>query len=437
MSHAAAAGAESPPLPNQSSLDRLLYVTIAAAFLLLCLAPTRFFLIPFADQGDYVMYTPPNIMDLLLLGLGLAVFARARSSSGSLAVGLGVMILVGAIGLALNGEREIYQLADLLLFNVRLAAGLALGAMLSRSGLDADFVALMFLGSAVVIAAGAIPIALGFVSYDFYSGIGRFGSLGLGPNETGIVLAGAFNMMVWLTRERTWPALAAPLLSLGVVLTGSRMAALLTLLGLLVWIPGLVRLARDPNRRANLSVTTIALALSAWIVVVFLEQMVTQGTLAALGQRAAETGADESSTFRVRIYLDTIAYLIDNPLVLLAGVGGSNVAVEWVLSRVLPLGTYHTHDLALQLLTAYGVLGLVAGMVMLRPLIRRSARFPDDASRALRAFALTLVAGQVVQYGLWQVKFLLLFTMALGYVTAASDARVLRDSGPVSLESGT
>ncbi len=433
MSDAARESAVALPAPSLEALDRALLVVIGAAFLILFLAPSRIFVVPFPYDGEWTMYTPPNVIDLLFLGIGLALFARAGALPTAQILVLGLLLVVGALGMAWNGEIDTYHVADLVLFNLRVAGGLAVGALLWRAGLSGDRVALMFLAGAVALAVSAVPLALGFVSYEFYSGMGRFGSLGLAPNETAMVLAGAFNMLPWLTRERRWLGVAAPLLAFGVVLTGSRTGAILVALGFLWWLPNLVRLARANRQLAGWLVTALAVGITVWLAAGFIQRLLTQGAVSAISQRAAETGADESSSFRLTIYFETLGYLWENPGVLLAGVGGSNVGVEWVLSHVLPLGTYHSHDLALQALTAYGVLGVVGLTMLLWPLVRRPSRFPDLGSQALRAFVLSLLAGQVIQYGLWEEKFLLMFTVGLGFVAAASAARTGPATGGVSL----
>jgi hypothetical protein len=41
-----------------------------------------------------------------------------------------------------------------------------------------------------------------------------------------------------------------------------------------------------------------------------------------------------------------------------------------------------------------------------------------------------MVVGQLIQYGLWQQKFLMVFTMALGYAGAASSGPRSERSAP-------
>ena len=416
-------------LPDIAMLDRGLMVAVALAFLVLFLVPGRIFQIPFPYDGDFITYQPLNVVDLLWIGIGVALFARSGGISARAVLALAVILAVGAIGLVVNGEAGMEQLADLLLFNLRMAGGLAVGSLLFRSGFNGDAVSLMYLGGAATVALAAIPLALGWVSYDFYTGMGRFGSLGLAPNEAGIILAGAFNMLPWIMRKRRWVVLVAPLLFLGVLITGSRTALLLMMIGAAWWVPSVVGSIRGFRGIVVTVLIMVVWAAVAWWAWGFVEQIQTQGAVASIAARTAETGADESSTFRLRIYLDTITYLLEHPGALAVGVGGSNTAVEWVLVSVLPLGTYHTHDLALQALAAYGLIGPVACAVLLWPLLRRPARFPDLGSKAMRAFILSVVAGQVIQYGLVQVKFLLLFAMALGYVTAASATPVSGSAG--------
>jgi hypothetical protein len=58
--------------------------------------------------------------------------------------------------------------------------------------------------------------------------------------------------------------------------------------------------------------------------------------------------------------------------------------------------------------------------ILIRPLLRRGRDFPDDDARGLRWFGLTLVVGQVIQYGLFEEKLLLAFTMTIGFVAATT-----------------
>ena len=402
------------------SLDRALAIVVALAVLVLFLAPTRILFIPFEYGGEYVMFLPPNIIDVMWIGIGLALYARAGMPTARIALGLAAMVIIGFIGLVVAGEMTPDHFADLLIFNTRAAGALAIGAMLARTGLGGETVPLIYLAGGLSIAVSSLVLALGGGSYDYYSELRRFGSLGMTPNETGTVLAGAFNMLPWLTRDRRWLALATPVLVIGVLLTGSRTGLLLIMAGALFWVPSLIGRVRGFRAvLAWISILTVA-ALATWVAWGVLRSFASREVVASVTARARDTGTDESSTFRLTIYLDTLRFLWEHPAALLVGVGGSNVAVEWLLVKVLPLDTYHAHNLLLQAWAAYGIAGLAACVVLLKPLFRRSSRFPDNGALAMRACALTIALGQALQYGLGEQKFLLLFAIAVGYTATAS-----------------
>lgn len=423
-----------PLIPDVATLDRALGVAVALAFLVLFLSPTRILFIPFDYGGEYLMYLPPNVLDLMWLGIGVALCARAGLPSGRAALGLAAMLIIGIIGLVVAGDPGPDQITDLLLFNLRVAGGLVLGAMLARTPLGDTTVPLVFLGGSVLVAGSSLVLAMGGATYDFYSELRRFGSLGMAPNETGCVLAGAFNMLPWLTRDRRWLAVASPALVLGVLLTGSRTGLLLMMAGAVFWIPGLVGTLRGFRAVVVWLVILVVGGAAAWLAQGFVGNLMSREVVASLAERTMDTGSDESSMFRLTIYLETLRYLWENPLAFLVGVGGSNVAVEWLLVKVLPLGTWHTHDLFLQAFAAYGVAGLVASALLLRPLLRRGSHLPSLGAKAMRAFGLTVIVGQLIQYGLGQEKFLLFLTIAVGYVAAAGAPRYKAPDSHVSLD---
>jgi hypothetical protein len=181
-------------------------------------------------------------------------------------------------------------------------------------------------------------------------------------------------------------------------------------LGLLLWVPVAAKSARGfKGVLLRVGVLGVA-AIYVWVGTAMMERLTNR----------LSNPNDISTAGRFEIYQKLPAYLWHHWELLIAGVGASNVAVEWFLKRVLDLGTIHAHDLLLQLLTAYGLAGIgLLGMLIL-PLLRRGRRFPDDDTRALRWFGLTLVIGQVIQYGLFEEKLLLAFTMTIGYVATAT-----------------
>jgi hypothetical protein len=407
--------------PQQPALDRVLWVIVALAVLTLFASPTRLLFVPFEYDGVYATYTPPNFIDLMWLTLTAVLFLRGGQLSARALLGLALLVVIAGIVLqSSEATPDPEKFADLFLFNCRLTMGLALGALLARRAMPASVISGIVLAGTLIIAASTLVLALGGggISYDFYTTDQRFGGMGLGPNEAGIVFAGAFNMLPMIFGSIPLSALAAPILLAGVIAAGSRTATLLVIPGVFLWIPTIRR--RYHGRQAVLAWVAFILfaALVAWIEYEVTAGIASGASSAAFGRFG--TTSDVSTQGRIAIYTQVPVYLWTHLGTVLWGVGSSNVAVEDFVNNVLSLGTEHTHNLLLQWVLGYGVAGLVLFGVVVFPMLRRGRRFANDDQRGLRWFGLTMAVGQALQYGLIMEKFLLLFGLLAGYVAAAS-----------------
>ena len=354
------------------------------------------------------------------LAVGVALYARCGRPVARVPLALAGLIILSGTAIITSGALVPEKFLDAVLFNLRLVGGLTIGWLLVPAGISAGLVAVLLVVGATIVALSTFALAAGIgPSYDFYVGMHRFGGMGLAPNEAALVFAGAFNMLPLLFARRPWLALLAPLLVAGILVAGSRTGLLLAAGGSLLWIPAIARSARGARAVVAWLVFLVVAAAFAWITYRIFQGLLAQEVVSPVTERLGDT-ADVSTVGRLEIYLSTPAYLWQHPLTLLLGVGGSNVAIEWFLHQELALETLHMHDLLLQFLAAYGVTGLLITGFLTVPLVRRRERFPDWEAVGLRWFALTLVAGQVIQYGLFQEKFLLLFTVTIGFVAAAT-----------------
>jgi len=414
---------------QQPALDRVLWVVVALAVLTLFASPTRLLFVPFEYDGVYATYTPPNFIDLMWLMVAAVLFLRGAQLSPRRLVGLGLIVGMALIILEYSEAEPVTEkFADLLLFNWRLAISVAMGAMLARNARSAGLVGTILLGGTLIVAASTLLLAMGGggVAYDFYTTDQRFGGMGLGPNEAGIVFAGAFNMLPMIFESMPLAVLAGPVLLAAVIATGSRTATLLVIPGVFLWIPIIRR--RYHGRQAIAAWFAFALyaAVVGWTEYEVTAAIASGGSAAAFSRF---TVSDASTQGRLEIYLQVPVYLWTHLSTVLWGVGSSNVAVEDFINNVMSIGTEHTHNLLLQWVVAYGVAGVVLFGVIVFPFLRPGRRFANDDQRGLRWFGLTMATGQALQYGLIMEKFLLLFGLLAGYAAAASSrAAVLERS---------
>ncbi|MBI4502339.1 MAG: O-antigen ligase family protein [Gemmatimonadetes bacterium] len=402
------------------STDTTLGALAVIALFIMLVAPTRFFFIPFTYEGNYLSVAPPNLIDLVWLGLAAALYSRSGHPSPWPPLTLAGLLILGATVIALSDVAVPEVMIDLVTFNTRLIGGLVLGILLARAGIPAGLLVSTLVVGITVIGMSTIVLAGGRgPSYDFYTQIRRYGGMGLGPNEAAMFFAGTFNMLPLVFRRRPWLSLALPVLLTALLLTGSRTGVLIAAAGVSLWVPAAASSARGAKRVALWIAVIVVAALAAWAGFVLIRDLWNRDVIAPVASSVAPS-PDESTTGRLEIYSAVPTYLWQHLGVLLAGVGASNAAVEWTLQNVLSLETYHTHDLFLQFLTAYGIAGLFLAGVLVFPLLRRRDRYPDEDALGLRWFGLTLVAGQLIQYGLFEVKFLLIFTMIAGFLMAGT-----------------
>jgi O-antigen ligase len=147
-------------------------------------------------------------------------------------------------------------------------------------------------------------------------------------------------------------------------------------------------------------------------------QFVVEGLVASSVTRLAETGGDVSWLGRLGIWDAMIRHLAGAPRIMLIGLGSSDAAVENLLKNVLGIDTLHSHNIVLQVLAASGVVGLVVWTWMSHGVFRGWRHEPLDDVQGLRVFAITLLVAHLVDYSLWQEKFLLLFALLLGFFLA-------------------
>jgi hypothetical protein len=401
---------------TQGALAAAVFLTFAVLFA----APTRLFYTPIPYDGDFLTFTPPNFLDLICLGLAGMLFARSGTISIRLLLVLAGALLLGGITVFTADVWVAESLYDVGLFNLRMAGGLALGWMLVRSGIPPGTLGLILVAGTLITATSTIVLlAGGGGSYDFYDELGRVGGMGLGPNEASLLFAAALNALPLLYVRRPWIAFAMSPLVAGLVGTGSRTGVLLALGGMFLWVPALRRASKLGRPAVAWLTAIMVVSLTAFMTYELLLSTLFQGLLNPIGLRLGTT-SDESTLGRFEIYSQVPLALWQNPMLLLFGTGASNVAVENFLKNELAIWTMHTHDLFLQLVTAYGVIGLALSYFLVRPLFRSGRRFPDESALGIRWFGLTLVGGQLIQCGLYAEKFLLIFMMVLGMVAALS-----------------
>jgi O-antigen ligase len=327
-------------------------------------------------------------------------------------------VSVGVIVLAC-AEASTIEFADLFLFNLRFILALLLGVMVNSIRAGTLAVAITLLVGSTMVAASTLALVAGQVRYEFYESMLRFGALGLAPNSAAALLAATFNSIPILVSGRPWVGAAAPLLLVALGATGSRAGALLAVIGLALWVRLLLRTQQRQHRwRARLLVAAL-LAAGLWWVVTAIQRLAHEGLVASVFVRLADPGSDVSVLYRLHIWSTVTEHLASNPTMLLFGHGAANAVVERLLRNDLFLETIHAHNLILQILTAYGMLGLAFwGWLALQ--VYRSTRASDsDALQGLRVATLTILASQLVDYGLWQEKFLLILGVLMGVCIAA------------------
>ncbi len=408
-----------PAVPDDSgrvvSSEHTLVAMFAIALLVMFAAPTRLFFVPFTYQGTYITVIPPNLLDAVWMMVGLALYMRAGKPSAKAPLAAAGLMILGAVAITLTNADVPERVLDLVTFNARLVGGVMVGVLAARAGIESGLLGSLLMSGTLIVALSTVYLGLvGGAQYDFYAQMQRYGGMGISPNEAGIMFAAALNMLPLLFERRPWLGLFAPVLLSALLMTGSRTGVLLLVPGLLFWIPALVRVARVGGGRAvvgSMVMTTLVAMLGIWLM--------SQGAAESVAPVAArlETTADVSNIGRLEIYLG-VPYILAfrEPLILLVGAGGSNAAVEWFLKEVAQIWTSHTHNLVLQFLTAYGLVGLVVAWVFIKPLLRPRRCFPNAESLGLRWFGLTMVGGQAAQYGMWEIKFLVALTLVVGYV---------------------
>jgi len=241
------------------------------------------------------------------------------------------------------------------------------------------------------------------------------------PNHLSSLLLWSMIALVGLREWRrwpTWPWAAAPwlLLSLALVLTGSR-TGVLGVLMLAGWALADRRMSR-PSRLALLALpmlyAALAYGVSSW------SHAIGHG-VGGEGRMSFGTGGDISSS-RFAIWSNALTMIAREPW---TGVGFGEFNLAWTLTEFpyRPTAFFdHTHNLPLQLLVELGIpvgsLVMVLLLIALMQAGRRAWASQGNEGMARRAaFMMVLMIGlhSMLEYPLWYAYFLLPTAFAWGF----------------------